>query len=64
MGKERVTIAIPKELYAQIKQEIDGTGFSSPSEWIKYVLRQTLSASKTTTDKSLISFPYLSGDRD
>ena len=64
MGKERVTIAIPKELYSKIKQEIDGTGFSSPSEWIKYVLRQTLSSSQTSKDKSLISFPYLTGDRD
>ncbi len=64
MGKDRVTIAIPKELYEKIKAEIDGTGFSSPSEWIKYVLRQTLSAAQTTQDKSLISFPYLTGDKE
>ena len=62
--KERVTIAIPKELYTKIKEEIDGTGFSSPSEWIKFVLRQTLSASQKSQDKSLISFPYLTGKRD
>ena len=58
---EKVTIAIPKQLYNEISKEIDGTGFSSPSEWIRYILRQALSSAKTGK-RDIISFPYL-GDK-
>ncbi len=61
MHGERVTISIPKELYDRIGREIEGTGFSSPSEWIRYILRQAVSSAKNG-DKKIISFPYLAGN--
>ncbi len=62
MSKEKVTISIPKHLYNEIKKEIENTGFSSPSEWIKYVLRQALAGAKKSNN-AIISFPYL-GESD
>ena len=56
--KDKVTIAIPKQLYEEIRKEIAGTGFSSPSEWIKYILRQAVTASKKK-EGNIISIPYL-----
>jgi len=41
--KERVTIKIPKELYERIQKVIEGTGYSSVTEFIVYVLRDLLS---------------------
>lgn len=61
MQKEKVTISIPKKLYGEIEKEIEGTGFSSPSEWIRYILRQAVSAAKTG-DRKIISIPYLGKD--
>jgi len=61
MPKNKVTISIPKELYEQIEKEIDGTGFSSPSEWIRYILRQAVAATKSS-DRKIISIPYLGND--
>ncbi len=61
MVKEKVTITIPKELYEQIKEEIKGTGFSSPSEWIRYVLRQAIASAKT--GKAIVTLPYLAGKK-
>ncbi len=39
MVHEKVTIKIPKELYAKLKDIIDGTGFSSVTELIVYAMR-------------------------
>ncbi len=61
MQREKVTISIPKELYGQIEKEIEGTGFSSPSEWIRYILRQAVAAAKSG-DRKIISIPYLGSD--
>ncbi len=58
---DKVIIALPKQLYNEIKSEIKTTGFSSPSEWIRFILRQALAASKTG-NKDIISFPYLGKD--
>ena len=43
MPDERVTIKIPRTVYARIQQLVDHSGFSSPTELIVYVLRQVLS---------------------
>lgn len=40
---DKVTIKIPKILYEKIKLLIDGSGFSSPTEFIVYVLRDLVS---------------------
>ena len=36
---DRVTIKIPRELYQNVGQMIDGTGFSSVNEFIVFVMR-------------------------
>jgi len=36
---DRVTIKIPRELYLNLGQMIDGTGFSSVNEFIVFVMR-------------------------
>ena len=38
-----VTIKIPRPLYAQLKQVIQGSGFHSVTEFITYVLRDLMS---------------------
>jgi len=42
--ESRVTIKIPRELYRKLGQMIEGTGFSSVTEFIVFVLR-TLASS-------------------
>jgi len=37
--KERVTIKIPKELYEKLAKIIEGTGFSSVTEFIVFTMR-------------------------
>jgi len=41
---DRVTIKIPKPLYNNLQQLIEGTGFSSVTEFIVYVMRSLASA--------------------
>lgn len=42
--QERVTIKIPKVLYERIGEIIEGTGFSSVTDFIVYVLRDVVSS--------------------
>lgn len=37
--KQKVTIKIPKELYEKLKETIEGTGFSSVTEFIVFTMR-------------------------
>jgi Arc/MetJ-type ribon-helix-helix transcriptional regulator len=39
---ERVTIKIPRPLYERIQTVIDGSGFSSPTDFIVFVLRDLM----------------------
>ena len=39
---ERVTIKIPRPLYERIQAVIDGSGFSSPTDFIVFVLRDLM----------------------
>lgn len=39
----KVTIKIPRPLYQNIKEIIEGTGFDSPTDFIVYVLRDVVS---------------------
>lgn len=41
---EYTTISIPKVLSEKIKERMKGTGFSSVSSYVTYVLRQVLSS--------------------
>lgn len=44
MGKDKVTLKIPRPLYERIKTVIEGSGFSSVNEFVVYVLRDLISA--------------------
>jgi Arc/MetJ-type ribon-helix-helix transcriptional regulator len=37
-----VTVKIPRPLYRKVQQVVEGSGFSSPTEFIVYVLRDVL----------------------
>jgi Arc/MetJ-type ribon-helix-helix transcriptional regulator len=39
MADPKVTVKIPRPLYERIQQVIDGSGFSSPTDFIVFVLR-------------------------
>ena len=41
---EYTTVSIPKPLAQKIKQRMKGTGFSSVSSYVTYVLRQVISS--------------------
>jgi len=41
---EYTTVSIPKPLAKKIKERMKGTGFSSVSSYVSYVLRQVLSS--------------------
>jgi hypothetical protein len=43
-AQERVTIKIPKVLYTRISGIIEGTGFSSATDFIVYVLRDVVAS--------------------
>ncbi|MFW9896863.1 MAG: CopG family transcriptional regulator [Promethearchaeota archaeon] len=41
---QHTTVSIPKPLAEKIKERMKGTGFSSVSSYVTYVLRQVLSS--------------------
>ena len=41
---EYTTVSIPKPLADKVKERMKGTGFSSVSSYVNYVLRQVLSS--------------------
>lgn len=45
MKESKVTIKIPRPLYAKIQQLIGGSGFNSPTDFVVYVLRDIISES-------------------
>ena len=45
MPEPRVTIKIPRPLYERIRASIEGSGFSSATDFIVYVLRDVMSGS-------------------
>ena len=51
----RVTIKIPKELYLKLKRSTEGTGFSSVTEFIVFVMRSIASTGDLNQDDQLTS---------
>lgn len=49
----RVTIKIPKVLYESLKKQIEGTGFSSVTDFIVYVMRDIAASGNLHEDTSL-----------
>lgn len=51
MQKEpRVTVKIPRPLYRRIQQVIENSGFSSPTDFIVFVLRDLVSEVETKNE--------------
>jgi Arc/MetJ-type ribon-helix-helix transcriptional regulator len=42
-GKKFTTVSIPTPLFKKIKERIKGTGFTSVSSYVTYVLREVVS---------------------
>jgi metal-responsive CopG/Arc/MetJ family transcriptional regulator len=53
MTKQKVTIKIPKPLYQNLSQIIEGSGFNSVTEFIVYVLRDLVSSRSVKKEPSL-----------
>ena len=52
--KSKVTIKIPRQLYNNLKEIIEGTGFNSVTDFIVYVLRD-LASSKGLREEDRLS---------
>lgn len=42
LRESKVTVKIPRPLYRKIQAVVEGSGFSSPTEFIVYVLRDLM----------------------
>jgi len=51
--RDKVTIKIPRELYHKLGQLIEGTGFSSVTEFIVFVMRSLASSSEIKVNDEL-----------
>ena len=51
--ENKVTIKIPRELYQRLRQMIKGTGFSSVTEFIVFVMRNLASAGEIKGEERL-----------
>ena len=49
------TVSIPSPLYQKIKKRIDGTGFTSVSDYVTYVLREVLASLEEEEKKKAFS---------
>ncbi|MBN2121383.1 MAG: CopG family transcriptional regulator [Candidatus Omnitrophica bacterium] len=49
----KATIKIPKALYESLKKQIEGTGFSSVTDFIIYVMRDIASSGSIHEDSTL-----------
>ncbi|MCW3130568.1 MAG: ribbon-helix-helix domain-containing protein [Methanophagales archaeon] len=50
---DKVTIKIPRELYEKLQRMIEGTGFSSVTEFIVFVMRNLASSGKLKEEDKL-----------
>jgi len=50
---DKVTIKIPRELYEKLREMIEGTGFSSVTEFIVFVMRSLASSGKIKGEDKL-----------
>lgn len=50
---KKATIKIPKQLYLSLKKQIKGTGFSSVTDFIVYVMRDIAATGKLDSNATL-----------
>ncbi len=51
LKETRVTVKIPRPLYRRIQQVIENTGFSSPTDFIVFVLRDLMGEVETSENE-------------
>jgi Arc/MetJ-type ribon-helix-helix transcriptional regulator len=49
-GKKFTTVSIPTPLFKKIEKRIKGTGFTSVSSYVTYVLREVVSEEEEATE--------------
>ncbi len=57
MREPKVTVKIPRPLYRKIQQVVEGSGFSSPTDFIVFVLRDLMGdapAGKVDPDQGVV----------
>ena len=52
-GKDKVTLKIPRPLYDNLAEIIEGSGFNSVTEFVVYILRDLLSSKVAEKGPSL-----------
>ncbi|MDG6225888.1 MAG: CopG family transcriptional regulator [Candidatus Thermoplasmatota archaeon] len=53
--RKHTTVSIPTPLYRNIKKRIEGTGFTSVSDYVTYVLREVLASLEEGTSEEVFS---------
>lgn len=53
--KDRVTLKIPRELYDNLKELIEDTGFSSVNSFVIYTMRTIVSSGRFTGEKDSLT---------
>lgn len=53
--RKYTTVSIPKPLYDKIKRRIEGTGFTSVSDYVVYVLREVLASLEEEEKKEVFT---------
>jgi Arc/MetJ-type ribon-helix-helix transcriptional regulator len=48
LRESKVTVKIPRPLYRKIQAVVEGSGFSSPTDFIVYVLRDLMGEASST----------------
>ncbi len=51
LRESKVTVKIPRPLYRKIQLVVEGSGFSSPTDFIVYVLRDLMGEASSTDAK-------------
>jgi Arc/MetJ-type ribon-helix-helix transcriptional regulator len=62
--ENKVTIKIPKPLYEKLKVSIQGSGFSSVTEFVVYVLRDLVSHQEGAKSSSSLSAKEIEAIRE
>lgn len=53
LSRKHTTVSIPRKLYENIEKRLDGSGFTSVSDYVTYVLREVVSNLEKTDVKTL-----------
>jgi len=59
LERKYTTISIPTQLYKNVEQRIENTGFRSVTEFIVFVTRETLAGDEGTVVERLRALGYI-----